>query len=121
MLAVGEQMLGSLDDRTIMMTTGFSGGLGGTHDELCGALAGGVMLIGALHGRTRSDQDPSRCRGLAARYRERFLARFGTTKCIELWDRGYGPQGRESCSILVERAIPLLLQVLATACEAEGK
>ena len=26
------------------MSTAFQGGVGGTHEELCGALAGGVML-----------------------------------------------------------------------------
>ncbi len=47
MLAVGRHMLGEVDERTIRITTALSGGVGGTHAELCGALSAGVMLIGA--------------------------------------------------------------------------
>ena len=53
MLAVGEHWLGQVDDRVRRMVTGLGGGVGGTQQEMCGALSGGVLLIGALYGRTR--------------------------------------------------------------------
>ena len=55
MLAVGEHLLGPLDDQVLRMSSGLGGGLGSTQQELCGALSGGVLIIGALYGRTRPD------------------------------------------------------------------
>jgi len=68
MLAVGEYLLGYVDDWVQRMTTGLAGGVGGSHQEMCGALSGGVLLIGAMHGRTRSDEDDSQCRKLAVEF-----------------------------------------------------
>ncbi len=55
------------------MATGLAGGVGGTHQELCGALSAGVLLIGALYGRLTPDEDDGPCYDLASRYRERFI------------------------------------------------
>lgn len=106
MLAVGEHMLGAVDDRTIRITTAFSGGVGSTHQELCGALAAGVMLIGALHGRTRNGVDDSLCLQMTARYRNAFVAEFGDSTCQALRDR------YEDCPWLVERASQILLEIV---------
>ena len=87
--------------------------MGGTHKELCGALSGGALIIGAIHGRVRSDKDDGHCRSLVARYRERFAQEFGPTCCQELRDSGYGSDGTTPCSVLVERAARILLETLA--------
>jgi C_GCAxxG_C_C family probable redox protein len=113
MLAVGEYLLGSIDDQTCRMATGLGGGVGGTRQELCGALSGGVLLIGALHGRTRPDEDDGWCMTLVSRYRERFAQELGTTHCGDLRATGYGSDGKWSCSVLVERAACVLLETLA--------
>jgi C_GCAxxG_C_C family probable redox protein len=112
-LAVGEQLWGKVDDQIRRMTTGLAGGLGCSYQELCGALSGGTLIIGALYGRTTPDGDDEECNRRACAYRERFLARFGTTRCIELRDSGYGSEGQWPCSTLVEAAAHLLLEVLA--------
>ncbi len=54
MIAVGEHILGPLEDREIRMTTAFAGGVGGTTLENCGAFSAGVMIIGGLYGRISS-------------------------------------------------------------------
>ena len=112
MLAVGEYLLGEVEDRVLRMTTAMGGGVGLTLQELCGALSGGVLLIGAIHGRTSPQEDDSTCAHLAAKYRERFLRSFGTTKCQEIRESGYGSDGKWPCSELVERAAGILLEVL---------
>lgn len=112
MLAVGEYLLGEVDDQVLRMTTAMGGGVGLTEQELCGALSGGVLLIGAIHGRSSLDQDDSTCAWLAAEYREKFLQTFGTTKCQEIRNTGYGSSGKWACSELVERAAGILLEVL---------
>ena len=112
MLAVGEHTLGDLDDRTLRMATGFSGGIGVTFRDLCGALTAGVMLIGAIHGRSHPSEDDTRCQELATIYRDRFAQDLGSVYCHELRAEKYGDQGQEPCSVLVERAARILLSVL---------
>lgn len=113
MLAVGEQLWGKVDERLLRISSGLAGGLGCGYQELCGALSGGVLMIGALYGRASLDEDDSECNRRVTEYRERFLRQFGTTCCQELRDRGYGSEGQWPCSELVERAAGALWQVLS--------
>jgi C_GCAxxG_C_C family probable redox protein len=112
MLAVGEHLLGKVDTRILKMMTAMGGGVGLSQQELCGALSGGVLLIGAIHGRTTPNEDDSTCARLAFEYRRKFLQTFGTTKCQEIRDSGYGSDAQRNCSELVERAASILLEVL---------
>jgi C_GCAxxG_C_C family probable redox protein len=112
MLAVGRYLLGDLDHRSVAMATGFAGGTGDSRQELCGALSGGVMVIGALHGRSRLDEDDRPAIERANRYRERFLADLGEVRCSPLRERVQAPGGLGSCAVVVERAARILLDLL---------
>jgi C_GCAxxG_C_C family probable redox protein len=112
MLAVGEHVLGSLDPRVVRMTTGLAGGVGGTHEEMCGTLSAGVLVISALYGRSGPKEDDEPAYQLAARYRELFGKEFGTTCCGPLRDQVHAPGGWGSCSFVAERAALILLDVL---------
>jgi len=113
MLAVGGHVLGDLDHRIVRMTTGFAGGVGGSKQEMCGALSAGVMIIGALHGRNSLEEDDEPAQRLVTHYRERFAAELGTTRCDPLYERVHAPGGLGSCSVVVERAARILLGLLA--------
>jgi C_GCAxxG_C_C family probable redox protein len=113
MLAVGGHFLGNLDRRSVEMTTGFAGGVGGSSQELCGALSGGVMVIGGLYGRNSLEEDDSRALDLATRYRQRFLAELGETRCGPLRERVHAPGGFGSCAVVVERAARILLELVS--------
>lgn len=113
MLAVGEHLWGCVDDRIVRMTSGLGGGIGGSYEELCGVMSGGTLIIGGLYGRTRVDEDDSECNRLVCAFRDRFVERFGTTRCFDLRESGYGGDGPWPCSLLVERATRILLEVLA--------
>lgn len=113
MLAVGGHVLGNLDRRFVRMATGFAGGVGESKQEMCGALSAGVMLIGALYGRNSLGQDGLPAQRLAARYRERFAAGLGTTRCGPLYEQVHAPGGLGSCSVVVERAALILLDLLS--------
>ena len=112
MLAVGEHLWGEVDDRIRRMTSGLAGGLGCSHEELCGALSGGALLIGAQYGRTSADEDDEECNLRVSRYRERFVQEFGTSRCTDIRESGYGSDGQWPCSVLVERATRLLWDVM---------
>ena len=112
MLAVGGCYLDGLDDRTIKMTTGFAGGVGGNHQDLCGAYTTGVMILSGLYGRTNPTADDQRCLKLVNEYRQRFLHQFDTVYCWQLRAHQYGSSNMEPCSVLVSRAVEILLDVL---------
>jgi C_GCAxxG_C_C family probable redox protein len=111
-LAVGESLWGQVDDRIRRMSSGLAGGLGCTHEELCGALSGGVLIIGAVYGRACSDEDDSECNRRVSDFRLRFLQQFGAARCSDLRASGYGSDGQWPCSVLVERATRVLCGVL---------
>ncbi|HEC33827.1 MAG TPA: C_GCAxxG_C_C family protein [Chloroflexi bacterium] len=118
LLTVGEHVLGDLGPRCARVATGFAGGVGDTQQEMCGALSGGVLIIGGLLGRKSLREDDRPALALATRYRERFLAQLGATQCARLRERVvYAPGGMGSCASLVERAAMILLELLM---EADG-
>jgi C_GCAxxG_C_C family probable redox protein len=112
-LAVGEQLWGEVHPQVLRMSSGLAGGLGCGHQELCGALSGGAVIIGALYGRTSPEEDDAECNRRVSEYRARFLHEFGTTCCQELRDSGYGSEGQWPCSVLVDGATRILWHVLA--------
>jgi len=114
LLVVGGHVLGNPSSECARMATGFAGGVGDTQQEMCGALSGGVLVIGGLLGRTSLSQSDRAALTLATRYRRRFLAEFGDTQCARLREKmAYGSGGLGSCSALVERAAMILLELVA--------
>ncbi|NQT26703.1 C_GCAxxG_C_C family protein [candidate division KSB1 bacterium] len=95
------EQIESVDKEIFRMATPFGGGVGGTKQELCGALAGGVMAIGYLCGRTDAEVDAGPSKAIAAILRERFVQSAGKTQCQILIDE-FGPeQQKEKCAVLV--------------------
>jgi C_GCAxxG_C_C family probable redox protein len=114
LLVVGEHVLQDVGSECARMATGLAGGVGDTQQEMCGALSGGVLIIGGLLGRTNLSQSDRPALTLAARYRRRFLAKFGDTQCARLRETViYAPGGLGSCAVLVEQAAEVLLHLLA--------
>jgi C_GCAxxG_C_C family probable redox protein len=119
LLVVGEHVLEDLSSECARMATGFAGGVGDTQQEMCGALSGGVLVIGGLLGRTELHESDRPTLDLATRYRRHFLTKFGDTQCAKLREKVvYAPDGLGSCAALVERAAMILLELFAEAAEA---
>lgn len=113
LLAVGGHVLPGFDPQYLRMATPLAGGIGSSHQETCGALSSGAMVIGGLLGRTTSEADDEPAQALARRYRERFLEEMGATRCEPIRDWVQGPDGPGTCSVVVERAAQILLEILA--------
>jgi C_GCAxxG_C_C family probable redox protein len=97
----------------VRLATGLGGGVAGTCDELCGALSGGILVIGALYGRDRPGGDDTRAYEFTSRYRDRFRDAFGATQCALLRRTVVkGSGGLGSCGPLVEQSARLLLHIL---------
>lgn len=94
------------------VASGFGGGVGGTHDELCGAVSGGVMAMGYLLGRTNGAEDVQQLKDLAATFRQQFIDEYGTTHCQTLLD-DFGPdETTEECRAMVGETAERLGQLL---------
>jgi Putative redox-active protein (C_GCAxxG_C_C) len=118
-LAVGEYLFGEMDERLCRLACGFRGGMGMSHQELCGALAAGVLLTSALYGRTALGQDDSVCQRTVARYLEQSARELGAARCANLKAIGYGSKDGTPCSILVERAVHVFFACLPQEATAE--
>ncbi len=115
LLVVGGHYLGEVSPQTVRMSSPFAGGVGSTHLELCGALTGGLMVIGGLVGRENAEANDERCQKLAAEFRSEFLRAFGWLKCSDLKANWIGTAGQESCRALMEKAAGVLVGVIEAA------
>ena len=91
---------------------GVMGGIGGTRQETCGALTGGIVAIGCLHGRREAGRDNQRVKHLASEFRRRFVEKFGSGTCCVILD---GMDKREDgfdCKKLTADAAGLLAELL---------
>jgi len=79
--------LGLEKNAALKLACGFGAGMG-RKEEVCGAVTGGVMVLGAIHGRGEHD-DRAAAEPAYAKTRElldRFQARHGSYVCRELLD-----------------------------------
>ena len=107
------------------MAGGFGGGVGGSHAELCGAVSGGVLVLGLLtpHTDSADKEGKRRIYAVAKEFRSRFEAVFGLTRCGELLKARPGVTERNSasaclgvtahCDNMIVTAVELVEQMLA--------
>ena len=116
---MSEYVLGDLDPKMVRMSTAFAGGVGNTEQEMCGALSGGVMIIGAVFGRVSLVESYLPVFRLTTSYREQFASEMGATRCSTVHDRAHAEGGLGSCAMVVEKAVQILLELLDE--QGEGK
>lgn len=101
-----------LCDQAKQLATPFGGGIGRSQD-VCGALTGGVLGIGAALGRTEPSDDKMRSYDAACMLYRSFLGRFGSVGCSAL-NRGdfTSPEHRPRCGRLVAEATRLAVEAI---------
>jgi C_GCAxxG_C_C family probable redox protein len=101
-----------LPEVAMKMATPFGGGVGRSED-LCGALAGGVMAIGASIGRVDPKDDRIRSYDAAGALHKMFVDRFGSSCCRVLNKSDFkSSEHRPRCGRFVEESTRMALQVL---------
>lgn len=65
------------------IATGFCGGISRT-SGMCGALAGGILALGVLTGRSNPQESNKHCYALTYELVQRFREAFGSTQCTDL-------------------------------------
>jgi C_GCAxxG_C_C family probable redox protein len=101
----------SFDPRLMRLATGFGGGIAEAAD-VCGAVVGGVMLIGHLYGRTGLHDDQQDCWRYAPQFRDRFEQELGGTSCYHFTQGEFNPANHRKCADVVKTAAEILLDIL---------
>lgn len=95
-LMAGAKHLGIRSDVMPAIATGFCSGLART-SGLCGALSGGVMVLGLAYGRERAGESVEQSYAATRALIEAFRAEFGATGCSELLGCDLGtPEGQQA-------------------------
>ena len=99
----------------VKVASGFCGGVGRTHADLCGALAGAVLAVGYLYGRTEQGKDLSQTCMITSEFRRQFLEMFGSTNCALILE-SFGEQEKYiKCKQLTGKATGMLYDILIQA------
>lgn len=109
-IAVGEHYLPALPDLLVRVSCPFGGGVGGCRQELCGALSGGIIMLGALWGRVSSQQNDDMLYKLVCRLREQFQAQYGSSLCQPIRDIARDEQ--DGCIHVVEAGVQMLVALI---------
>lgn len=120
-LAAAIKGLGIGEQAATRIATAFGGGVGRSKDELCGALAGGVMALGLLFGRDAPGEPCEQAFALTAELRNRFIREFGSSTCRAILERFGEQDSWEQCKRLTARAAGLLFDVVAEAEQTRSK
>lgn len=101
----------TFDARLMRLATGFGGGIAESAD-VCGALVGGIMLIGHLYGRTALSESQKDCWRYSRLFRDRFLKELGGTSCFHFTKGQFNPANHRKCADVVTKAAEILLDIL---------
>lgn len=106
------ERLGVDPGQAVAHATPFGGGMGRTFRETCGALTGGLIAIGHLHGRTKQGESWDTPAAMGQALRDSFVKSYGETGCGVLRDR-FGEEQSEQCTRLVEVVTKATVKILS--------
>jgi C_GCAxxG_C_C family probable redox protein len=101
-----------LPDVALRISTPFGGGVGRCED-LCGALSGGVMGIGAALVRKESKEDKFASYNASKRLYEQFTKEFGSSLCKDLNHGDFkSPQHEARCKNFTLQSVRMAYRIL---------
>ncbi|MDD3346491.1 C-GCAxxG-C-C family protein [Oscillibacter sp.] len=123
-LAAFGDLTGVPEETALSIAGGLGGGVGGTQEELCGALSGALLVLGMLVPHTGENDLAAKRRvyDKAAELRRRFVSRFGCTRCGALLatepsvaDREMAQAlgSRRICAVFIVEAVRILEEFLS--------
>ncbi|MHB0858933.1 MAG: C-GCAxxG-C-C family protein [Anaerolineae bacterium] len=114
MIAVGDRFFGRAPELLVRASDAFGGGIGGCHEEVCGVLSGGALVLGALKGRLSPSENDEALYALLRAFREQFIAMAGHSLCNPVRNRL--PEQDKRCAPIVAEGTRILLEL----CAREG-
>lgn len=118
-------LTGLAPDQLMAAMGGFGGGVGGSHNEVCGAVSGGVLVLSLLHPHTEGTDKAGKVAVYAKtkEFRRRFEEVFGLTRCGDLLKARPGVTEKNPasqrlgvtahCDNMIVTAVEILEQMLA--------
>lgn len=114
------------EKEALALAGGFGGGIGGSHEEVCGAMSGALMVLGTLYPHTeeRNLGEKQRIYRISKEFQARFKRCFGFTSCKDLLaakiQTDYVPTARrlhiqQHCAILIVTAVEIVETMLREA------
>jgi C_GCAxxG_C_C family probable redox protein len=100
------------DPSITKFASGFGGGMGGTHCETCGALTGGIIVLGWLFGRKDPGDDKQKVISLSSEFRTQFLKYFSSTNCQKILDLMEKQEIKMDCKKLTAETAGILYEIL---------
>ncbi len=117
-LAFRERVAPEVSVDAVRMATPFGGGMGYA-GCLCGALAGSVMVLGLLKGRSSADVPRKESYELSAGFHNIFREKFGATCCRVLNKNRFGSAEQAvTCGSIINGTEELLESFLSKNCLA---
>lgn len=105
------------------LATPFGGGIAAREDT-CGALIGGMMVIGMKYGRENLDGNKQFTYNVARKFYDWFKGEFGTTNCFQLNHGDYNtPTHKERCCAFIRKSLEFidkLFEEIESTKEAGG-
>ena len=84
-LAIHGIITTDLPSHAVSMLTGFGGGIGGSHQSVCGAVTGSIAALNLVWGRRQPASESSKpAYTIASEFLQQFKSQFGTEICGEL-------------------------------------
>ncbi|MHB1293523.1 MAG: C-GCAxxG-C-C family protein [Anaerolineae bacterium] len=114
MIAVGDHFFGQAPELLVRASNAFGGGFGGCHEEVCGVLSGGALIVGALKGRLLPSENDEELYRLLQLFRQRFIAMAGNSLCNPI--RNSLPEQDKRCAPIVAEGTRILMEL----CAGEG-
>ena len=97
---------------SVNTASAFCGGIGKTRADICGALAGAVIAVGYLYGRTEQGKDISLAAAIIAEFRRQFIEAFGATNCTLLLEKMGEQEKANKCKQMTQKATGMLYDIL---------
>jgi C_GCAxxG_C_C family probable redox protein len=92
--------------------SGFRGGIGKCKQDICGALAGGIIALGSIYGRKNGDGDISKLTFLSLELRQLFLDEFTSTVCKNVIENWENRKEYTSCQDVTAKTAVLLYNLI---------
>ncbi len=111
-LTFREYVAPDISEDMVRLVTPLGGGIGRS-GCVCGALSGGVIIIGAIKGRTSPKGSRDDSYDLAGEFHKRFRKAFGSTCCRVLNKHEYhDPERGRTCLKIIGNSAAILMEIL---------
>ena len=94
------------------VASAFGGGVGRTHEDMCGALSGALLGLGLVLGRSQPNENWDDLAQMGAELRQAFMAETGSTNCAVIL-KAFGEQtNMMKCKNLSGKTAALAVEII---------